>query len=50
MADGSVVAGEIPPRLLDQARRFVDANRDALLAYWEYQIDTDELRRRLKSV
>jgi hypothetical protein len=49
-ADGSVVAGEVPPWLLDQARRFIDANRDVLLDYWEYRIDTDELRRRLKSI
>jgi hypothetical protein len=41
------VAGEVPPGLLDQARRFIDANRDVLLDYWEYRIDTDELRRRL---
>jgi hypothetical protein len=50
IADGTVVAGEIPSSLLDQARRFIDANRDVLLDYWEYRIDTDELRRRLKSV
>jgi hypothetical protein len=47
VADGTVVAGEVPPGLLDQARRFIDANRDVLLDYWEYRIDTDELRRRL---
>jgi hypothetical protein len=50
IADGSVVAGEVPPWLLDQARRFIDANRDALRDYWEYRIDTEELRRRLKSI
>ena len=50
IADGTVVAGEIPPGLLDQARRFIDANRDALLDYWEYRIDTDELRRRLTPI
>jgi hypothetical protein len=47
VADGTVVAGEVPPGLLDQARRFIDANRDVLLDCWEYRIDTDELRRRL---
>jgi hypothetical protein len=50
IGDASVVAGDVPPRLLDQVRRFLDANRDVLLDYWEYRIDTDELRRRLKSV
>ena len=50
IADGTAVAGEVPPWLLDQARRFIDANRDVLLDYWEYRIDTDELRRRLKQI
>jgi hypothetical protein len=50
VADGTVVAGEVPPWLLDQAHRFIDANRDVLLDYWEYRIDTDELRRRLKPI
>ncbi len=50
IADGSVVAGEVPPRLLDHVRRFIDANRDVLLDYWEYRIDTEELRRRLKAI
>src|SRR5438132_5426708 len=40
IADGAVVAGEVPPSLLDQAQRFIDANRDVLLDYWEYRIDT----------
>ncbi|MFZ1090413.1 MAG: hypothetical protein WAN75_14450 [Xanthobacteraceae bacterium] len=44
------MAGEVPPRLLDHARRFIDANRDALRDYWEYRIDTEELRRRLKAI
>jgi hypothetical protein len=48
--DGSVAAGDIPSWLLDQARKFIDANRDVLLEYWEYRIDTDELRRRLKPI
>ena len=47
IADGAVVAGEVPPSLLNQARRFIEANRDVLLDYGEYRIDTDELRRRL---
>jgi hypothetical protein len=50
ITDGAVVGGEIPASLLDQARRFIDANRDVLLEYWEYRIDTDELRRRLRSI
>ncbi|HEY7245388.1 MAG TPA: hypothetical protein VH678_16080 [Xanthobacteraceae bacterium] len=50
IADGSVAAGEVPPKLHDEARRFIDANRDVLLDYWEYRIDTEELRRRLKAI
>jgi hypothetical protein len=49
IADGKV-AGEVPPRLLEQARRFIDANRDVLLDYWEYRIDTETLRQRLKPI
>jgi hypothetical protein len=50
VADGAVVVGDVPPQLLEQARRFIDVNRDVLLDYWEYRIDTDELRRRLKPI
>jgi hypothetical protein len=50
IADGTVVAGEVPARLLEQVRQFIEANRGVLLDYWEYRIDTEELRRRLKSV
>ena len=50
IGDATVVAGDVPPRLLEQVRQFLEANRDALLDYWEYRIDTEELRRRLKSV
>ena len=50
IADGTVVAGEVPTRLIEHVRRFIDANREVLLDYWEYRIDTEELRRRLKSI
>jgi hypothetical protein len=50
ITDGTLVAGDIPPRLLEQVRRFVDANREVLLDYWEYRIDTETLRRQLKPV
>jgi len=49
--DAEVMAGEsVPPALLDQARRFINLNRDVLLEYWEYRIDTEQLRRRLRSI
>lgn len=47
-ADDAVVAGDVPPDLLKQVRRFIDANRDVLLDCWEYRIDTEELSQRLK--
>src|SRR5262245_56787259 len=50
IADGAVAVGEIPRPLLDQARRFITLNRDVLLDYWDYKIDTDELRQRLNSI
>jgi hypothetical protein len=49
--DGSVVAGgNVAPALLRQLQQFIDANRPALLDYWEYRIDTDELRQRLRKI
>ena len=50
IADGVVAAGDVPRRLLDQARQFIALNRDVLLDYWDYKIDTDQLRQRLKPV
>jgi hypothetical protein len=47
---GKVVAGHVPAELLKQAQRFVELNRDVLLDYWNYLIDTDELQKRLKSI
>jgi len=44
---GDVVAGEIEPALLQQVREFIARNRDVLVEYWEYRIDTDEPRRSL---
>jgi hypothetical protein len=50
IADGAVAVGRLPRQLLDQARRFVTLNQDVLLDHWDYKIDTDELRRRLKPI
>ena len=50
ITDGAVVVGDVPPALLGQVQRFIDTNRAVLLDYWEYRIDTDTLRRRLKPV
>jgi hypothetical protein len=48
--DGKVVAGVIEPELLQQARQFIERNRDVLLDYWDYRIDTEELRQRLRPI
>jgi hypothetical protein len=48
--DGSLVAGDLSPALLEQVRRFIALNRDALVDYWEHRIDTRELDQRLKSI
>jgi len=48
--DGSLVAGDMLPALLEQVRRFIALNRDTLVDYWEHRIDTHELDQRLKSV
>ena len=45
------VAGEyLPPHVLEQAKQFVDRNREALLDYWECRIDTAQLIERLNRV
>ena len=44
---GDVVAGEIEPALLQQVREFIARNREVLIDYWGYRIDTDEPRRSL---
>ncbi len=46
--DGSVVVGQIEADLLRQVREFLAINREAVLAYWNYEIDTDQLRQRLR--
>jgi hypothetical protein len=46
---GDVVVGEIEPSLLQQVREFIARNREVLMDYWDYQIDTDELRQKITS-
>jgi hypothetical protein len=50
ISDGVVRAGEIPPSLLATVQRFIELNRAVLIDHWEYRIDADELRQRLKSI
>lgn len=48
--DGTVLAGELPTKVCQQVKAFLDLNRDALLAYWDEQIDGEDLRLRLARV
>jgi hypothetical protein len=48
--DGNVVAGKLPAHVGETVREFIALNREVLLDYWEKRIDTDELRRRLRSI
>lgn len=51
ITNGEVVAGTgIDPELLAQVREFIDLNQAALLAYWNYEISTDELAERLRPI
>jgi hypothetical protein len=47
--DGAVI-GPIDSELARQGDRFIQLNREVLLAYWNYEIDTDQLRQRLQPI
>lgn len=40
----------VAPHIVEQAKRFIDRNREALLDYWECRIDTAQLIERLRPV
>ena len=46
--DYSETGEGLTPKLRDQARRFIDRNRDLLLEYWNAKISTRELMVRVK--
>jgi hypothetical protein len=42
------ITGEHPPsHVVEQAKQFIERNREALLLYWNCEIDTDQLVKRL---
>jgi len=41
---------EVAAELLKQVRQFIQLNHDVLLDYWNYRVDTEELRERLKPI
>ena len=48
--DYRITGDYVPPRIVEQAKQFIDRNRATLLDYWECRIDTTELIERLKPV
>lgn len=48
MHDHSIRGEYLPPHIAEQAKQFIDRNREALLDYWECKIDTAQLIERLK--
>ena len=47
--DYSIKGEYLAPHIAEQAKQFIDRNREALLDYWECKIDTAQLIERLKS-
>jgi hypothetical protein len=48
--DYNIKGEHIPSELADQVKRFIDLNREALLAYWDGRIATREFLRRVKPI
>ena len=48
--DYSIRGESVAPHVAEQAKRFIDLNREALLDYWETKIDTAQLIERLKPI
>jgi hypothetical protein len=48
--DCSIRGEYVAPHIAEQAKQFIDRNREALLDYWECKIDTAQLIERLNPV
>jgi hypothetical protein len=46
--DFSISGAYVPPHIVEQAKRFIDLNREVLLLYWETKIGTKEMINQLK--
>jgi hypothetical protein len=46
--DFSIVGAYVAPHIVEQAKRFVETNREVLLLYWEAKIGTKEMINRLR--
>jgi hypothetical protein len=50
IADGKVMAGKAPAKLLRQVQAFIELNRDVLLRFWNCETGADELHQQLRSI
>ena len=48
--DHSIRGESVAPNIAEQAKQFIDLNREVLLDYWECKIDTAQLIERLKPI
>ncbi len=48
IADYKIIGDYLPPHIVEQAKQFIERNREALISYWDCEIDTAELIKRLK--
>jgi hypothetical protein len=48
--DHSIRGESVAPHVAEQAKQFIDLNREALLEYWDCKIDTAQLIERLKPI
>jgi hypothetical protein len=48
--DYSIRGESVAPHIAEQAKRFIDLNRETLLDYWDTKIDTAQLIERLKPI
>jgi hypothetical protein len=44
-----LTGGYIPPKLVEQCKRFIELNREALIDYWECRVDTTDFLGRIVS-
>jgi hypothetical protein len=48
--DHGIRGESLAPHIAEQAKRFIELNREALLDYWDFKIDTAQLIERLKPI
>jgi hypothetical protein len=46
--DCKIIGEYMEPRVAEHAKRFIEANRDVLLSYWNFEVDTATLLERLR--